>query len=135
MMGGRGKSYDEPRDMAGRRLPSSSEDDLVFATTTLRQEGRDTPRSPTARARKVAHSRSARSARPHALVQEEVPDVRRVFWHCKGRRRPRRALEAHPVARVREHRGPRAILRVEELRERLESRRAVVRGPEEGAAS
>ena len=121
MMGGRGKSYDEPRDMAGRRLPSSSEDESSSSDDDSVPRRKRYVEKPHHRAGRSPR-RSARSAKRACTRAKKCPTCGECFGTAKagGAHAERwKHIQSHASGNTE---ADVTILRVEELRERLESR-------------
>ena len=102
--------------MAGRRLPSSQEDESSSDDSEPRREAIRGEAPPSRR--EEAPSGLPEVPNQDALAQKKCPTCGECFGTAKAGA-PTPTLEAHPVARVREHRGRRHDLKREELRERL----------------
>jgi tetratricopeptide (TPR) repeat protein len=121
MMGGRGKSYDEPRDMAGRRLPSSSEDESSSDDDSEPRRKRYVEK-PHHRAGKAPSKVCPKCQTRMHSCKKKCPTCGECFGTAKagGAHAERwKHIQSHASGNTE---ADVMILRVEELRERLESR-------------
>ena len=122
MMGGRGKSYDEPRDMAGRRLPSSSEDESSSSDDDSLPRRKRYVEKPHHRAGKAPSKVCPKCQTRMHSCKKKCPTCGECFGTAKagGAHAERwKHIQSHASGNTE---ADVMILRVEELRERLESR-------------
>ena len=121
MMGGRGKSYDEPRDLAGRRLPSSSEDESSSDDDSIPRRKRYVEK-PHARAGKAPSKVCPKCQTRMHSCKKKCPTCGECFGTAKagGAHAERwKHIQSHASGNTE---ADVTILKVEDLRERLESR-------------